>query len=222
MSFLESVSGRLYEIRKEMKLTQKEMGEIMGVSRASYSLYENGKLPIDIVMLDKLRQKTGYSLDYLLGYSEKETQNDSLAKFLAKIGLSQEAFDKLCSETVIQRVINHILCHGAAMSISEKAAYIHDVQLLLKKQSNNLHTAIKRELKNRQRDAINSLFYSIEFSIKEDFCLSDTPLSDEPIEIPTLDMEKYFSNSKEYASFIRRYNEMKDPTTLGGEDDETL
>lgn len=70
MEFLQQVAARLYEIRKEMRLNQQQMGEIMGVSRASYSLYENGKLPIDVVMLDRLREKTGYDADYLLGYSD--------------------------------------------------------------------------------------------------------------------------------------------------------
>lgn len=70
MEFLQQVAARLYEIRKEMKINQQQMGEIMGVSRASYSLYENGKLPIDVLMLNKLHEKTGYSFDYLLGCSE--------------------------------------------------------------------------------------------------------------------------------------------------------
>lgn len=74
MEFLQQVGARLYEIRKEMKLNQAQMGEILGVSRASYSLYENGKLPIDIVMLNRLHEKTGYSLDYLMGYSEEKFQ----------------------------------------------------------------------------------------------------------------------------------------------------
>lgn len=72
MEFLQRVGARLYEIRKEMKLNQAQMGEILGVSRASYSLYENGKLPIDIVMLDRLRKKTGYDTDYLIGYSDEK------------------------------------------------------------------------------------------------------------------------------------------------------
>lgn len=75
MEFLQQVGGRLYEIRKGMKLNQAQMGEIIGVSRASYSLYENGKLPIDVVMLNRLHEKTGYSLDYLLGYSEEKFQS---------------------------------------------------------------------------------------------------------------------------------------------------
>lgn len=74
MEFLQQVGTRLYEIRKEMKLNQAQMGEIIGVSRASYSLYENGKLPIDVVMLNRLHEKTGFSFDYLLGYSEEKFQ----------------------------------------------------------------------------------------------------------------------------------------------------
>lgn len=73
MELLKQVAARLHEIRKEMKLNQQQMGEIMGVSRASYSLYENGKLPIDVVMLDRLRQKTHLSTDYILGYTDKKS-----------------------------------------------------------------------------------------------------------------------------------------------------
>lgn len=78
MEFLQKVGERLYEIRKEMKLNQAQMGEIIGVSRASYSLYENGKLPIDIVMLKRLHEKTGFSFDYLLGYSEEKIHGESM------------------------------------------------------------------------------------------------------------------------------------------------
>lgn len=72
MEFLKRMGDRLREIRKSMRLTQQEMGEIMGASRASYSLYENGKLPIDVIMLEKLRQKTNYPTDYILGLSDNK------------------------------------------------------------------------------------------------------------------------------------------------------
>ena len=64
--FLKKVGARLKHIRKSLNMNQERFALLMGTSRASYSLYENGKLPIDIRMLSALHEATGFSFDYLL------------------------------------------------------------------------------------------------------------------------------------------------------------
>lgn len=64
--FLKKVGARLKHVRKSLNMNQERFALLMGASRASYSLYENGKLPIDIRMLSALHEATGFSFDYLL------------------------------------------------------------------------------------------------------------------------------------------------------------
>lgn len=59
--------NNMYERRKELKLTQKQAGEIIGVPRALYSRYEIGRtLPSVLAALD-IAQAFGVSVEYLFG-----------------------------------------------------------------------------------------------------------------------------------------------------------
>ncbi len=60
---------RLYFLREENDLTQREMGKIIGVSRAAISQWENTK---EIIPLEKLNIYANYfkvSMDYIVGFS---------------------------------------------------------------------------------------------------------------------------------------------------------
>lgn len=61
----------LLELRKELKLTQKQLGEILGTSERMICNYETGEitLPIDKAIL--LCQKYNYTLDWIYCYPAK-------------------------------------------------------------------------------------------------------------------------------------------------------
>ena len=63
----------LKKLRKERKLTQKDMSEFLNTSANNYGKYENGKLHINEETLVKLADYFDVSLDYLCGrkYSGK-------------------------------------------------------------------------------------------------------------------------------------------------------
>lgn len=64
------VGERLYDLRKDAGLTQKQLGEILNVNHHSISSYERNKSePPDIVKI-KIAQYFRVSMDYLLGLSE--------------------------------------------------------------------------------------------------------------------------------------------------------
>lgn len=59
--------NRIRELRKTKDLTMKQFGALIGVSESTVSLYERGKREPDNVMLVKIADCFGVSVDYLLG-----------------------------------------------------------------------------------------------------------------------------------------------------------
>ena len=62
---------RLKQLRKEKKLTQQELGEVIGVSKVSISTYENGVFYPEVKNFLALAEYFEVSLDYLVGWSDK-------------------------------------------------------------------------------------------------------------------------------------------------------
>ena len=63
----------LRELRKQRGLTMKELGEKIGVSESTISLYETGRRSPSYEILLKIAEYFGVSVDYLLrGGEEKE------------------------------------------------------------------------------------------------------------------------------------------------------
>ena len=58
---------RLRELRKENRLSQEKLGEILGVSKVSVSGYENGNRIPSLDILNKIIDYFGISADFLLG-----------------------------------------------------------------------------------------------------------------------------------------------------------
>lgn len=63
-------TDRLKELRKNVRKTQKEVSELIGVASSTYSMYERGKREPDFETLDKICQLFNVSSDYLIGASD--------------------------------------------------------------------------------------------------------------------------------------------------------
>lgn len=61
---------RLRELRKSKSLTMKQLGNMIGLSESTISLYENGKHEPDHATLASLAKCLDTSIDYLLGNSD--------------------------------------------------------------------------------------------------------------------------------------------------------
>lgn len=61
---------RLRELRKERHITQKDMGEILGIQLRSYQCYESGDRRPDYEKLVALADYFDVTTDYLLGRSD--------------------------------------------------------------------------------------------------------------------------------------------------------
>ncbi|MFA5449539.1 MAG: helix-turn-helix transcriptional regulator [Clostridia bacterium] len=61
---------RLYELRQEQALTQRELSRELGVSERTISYWERGERECDFDMLIKISLYFGVTLDYLLGKTD--------------------------------------------------------------------------------------------------------------------------------------------------------
>ena len=62
-------SGILKELRKDYKLTQKQMGSLFGIAGSTYAMHENGDRRLSIEMLCALADILGASTDYILDHT---------------------------------------------------------------------------------------------------------------------------------------------------------
>ena len=73
------ISDRLRQIRKEHKLTQQNVADVLGVDRTTYTVYELGTTTPSTATLVKLSQIYNVTVGYLIGVEEN---NPSLRKDL--------------------------------------------------------------------------------------------------------------------------------------------
>ena len=62
------MNNRIRELRKERKLTMKQLGERRGLAERTFSQYETGKRELDHKTLVKISEFFHVSVDYLLGH----------------------------------------------------------------------------------------------------------------------------------------------------------
>lgn len=66
-------SKRIAALRKQRKMTQEELADALGISRAALSHYEQGRREPDFETVQKIASFFGVSTDYLLGRTDDPT-----------------------------------------------------------------------------------------------------------------------------------------------------
>lgn len=74
MNNLEQFSERVLKLRKQRGLSQKELGDAVGLSHKAISTIEGGSRGTSLEKLIVLSQFFGVSTDYLLGLSDRPEQ----------------------------------------------------------------------------------------------------------------------------------------------------
>lgn len=72
---MEIFAERIRELRLERRLTQEEVGEIIGVKRYSIYSYEKGRACPEMKSLVALADYFDVSMDYLAGRTDKKEVN---------------------------------------------------------------------------------------------------------------------------------------------------
>ena len=63
---------RLKEIRTQNKKTQEEIGNVLGITKQQYQLYESGKREIKVNQIITLCQYYNISPEYILGFTDEQ------------------------------------------------------------------------------------------------------------------------------------------------------
>ncbi len=73
MEILQILGARLCSLRKERRLRQVDMAEMLDITQTHYQRIEKGKINIPTLTLCTLADYFGVSTDYLLGRSEERS-----------------------------------------------------------------------------------------------------------------------------------------------------
>lgn len=80
------ISEQLTSMRKQRKLTMKDVAEAIGVSLSAYQKYENGTRDVSTETLSKLADFYGVTTDYLLG--RKTGEPETIDKLVGEFNMS--------------------------------------------------------------------------------------------------------------------------------------
>lgn len=69
---------RLKDLREDKDLLQREVADILGISQQYYSQYERGNFTIPIQLLMKLAKYYEVSLDYIVGLTGDDDDEESV------------------------------------------------------------------------------------------------------------------------------------------------
>lgn len=133
---------RIKAIRGNVK--QSECAEMLGISRAALSQYENGKRKIETDILYKFCELFGVSADYITGLSPNPTVNEDLQAGMKYTGLSQPAIESL---KVVQSFHGKRITEPLNELLINTAFY--DLLLTLMSLQNESEQFIKTETKER-------------------------------------------------------------------------
>ncbi len=64
------IYNRIKELRVDKDLSQKELADILNVTRSAYSNYENGIRDVPVEILAQLADYYGTSVDYIIGRTD--------------------------------------------------------------------------------------------------------------------------------------------------------
>ncbi|MBQ3265899.1 MAG: helix-turn-helix transcriptional regulator [Ruminococcus sp.] len=88
---------KLRDLRKLHKLSQKELGSLVGLSESTISLYETGKREPDLATLKKLANYLNVTVDELLGAEQSILSNAEERETIREVHeLSMINFEKMC------------------------------------------------------------------------------------------------------------------------------
>lgn len=73
---MKDFGSRLKQLRQEKRMTQEELGKILGKSKNNISQYETNKRQADDETKKQLAQFFNVSIDYLIGYSDIRNSNE--------------------------------------------------------------------------------------------------------------------------------------------------
>lgn len=90
MNQLKILGGRLKSLRKQVKMTQKDMGDLLGCTASHYQKIEYGHINISATMLSFLADYYSVSADYLLGRIDEKNLSVSRKEGITPMAKKKE------------------------------------------------------------------------------------------------------------------------------------
>lgn len=100
---------RVKELRKQMGLTQAELGVVLGLGQKSTSMIEQGVTTLNQNQLKTLSDLFNVSIDYLVTGKEKTFSNDDF-ELLKMIHADTSLYQSLISMVNAKKQVNSRLC----------------------------------------------------------------------------------------------------------------
>ena len=117
---------RLRELRLQKGIYQKEIADYLGITVASYSLYENGSREPNIYILKRLAKYYNVSLDYLMGRDNTEIDDNGQVYYINEE--TAEMADKIFHNKELR-----LLFDAARDAQPEDLEAVHHMLLALKR-----------------------------------------------------------------------------------------
>ena len=110
----QNLGHRIASLRKERKMTQQELADLVGISRPVMVKIENAQRIVSLEEGDEISKALGLSIDTLLDYDKIENEERSFVKAFKSKGRCSEQqekeirkfemlFDALCIQEAIYR-----------------------------------------------------------------------------------------------------------------------
>lgn len=80
------IMNQIKSLRKAKKITQKQLGDVLGVAESTISMYESGNRQPDVDTMRKIADYFNVTIDYLIGGENiSSSDKDELDKKIIKI-----------------------------------------------------------------------------------------------------------------------------------------
>ena len=158
-------SERFKELRKQRKITQKQLAEELGIATSTLIKYEHGEREPSIPNIKKFAQYFGVSTDYLLGYDEDFSKLDLLSKQLT-LDAENKAYigengEWVYTDTASKKLLQIILSERAAayrksitaIAIRHGIIAVHDLPNLSNDKISQLLEGNRKTLSKEEQNA---------------------------------------------------------------------
>jgi len=106
---VEDVLKNIMQLRGRNKITQKQMGEVLNVTEATYNRIESGKIALSYVNLTKIASYFNMTVIDLLTYPDVYclSKPTNTTKVLVEVDVSHDEFIKLGLKDKIVKILNN-------------------------------------------------------------------------------------------------------------------
>ena len=105
---VEEVMANIMQLRSKHKVTQRQMGEVLSVTEATYNRIQSGKIALTYVNLTKIASFFNMTVIDLLTYPEVYTLSKptNTTKVLVEVDVSNDEFIKMGLQEKIAKVLS--------------------------------------------------------------------------------------------------------------------